>query len=59
MGIQMKNQFVKKQFTISVKDALRVIDALELAASWDKTEIYYELKNFVDENTGEGSTMGK
>lgn len=38
----------KKEFTINAKDAARIIDALEFASSWDKTEIYYELKNWVD-----------
>ena len=41
-------QFEKKDFTISAKDAARICDGLELAASWDKTEIYYQLKNWLE-----------
>ena len=41
---------MRKQFNISLRDAKRIVDGLELAASWDKTEIYYELKNWIDEN---------
>ena len=33
----------KIQFEISRRDAQRVVDGLELNASWDKTEIYYKL----------------
>lgn len=40
--------FKKKEFTISLKDAIRILEALEFCASWDKTEIYYELKLWVD-----------
>lgn len=46
--IDQPTQFENKEFTISAKDAARIIDALELAASWDKTQVYYELKNWVD-----------
>lgn len=40
----------KKQFTISLRDAKRICDGLELAASWDKTEIYYQLLEWIKEN---------
>ena len=39
----------KKDFAISRKDAKRIIDGLELASSWDKTEIYYRLKEWLEE----------
>lgn len=42
------NQFEKKEFILSAKDAARVCDALEFAASWDKTEIYYKLKFWIE-----------
>jgi hypothetical protein len=41
-------EFEKKEFVISAKDAARIIDALEFAASWDKTQIFYELKDWLD-----------
>lgn len=41
-------QFDRKKFNVSAKDAKRVVDALEFDASCDKTEIYYELKNWLD-----------
>jgi hypothetical protein len=46
------SRFQKKEFTISAKDAARICDALEFAASWDKTEIYYKLKDWVDGKDG-------
>lgn len=39
----------KKVFEISLRDAKRICDGLELAASWDKTEIYYQLLNWIKE----------
>jgi hypothetical protein len=42
------NQFEKKEFVISAKDAKRICEALEFDASWDKTEIYYVLKNWLE-----------
>lgn len=33
---------------ISLRDARRICDALELSAQWDKTEIYYVLKDWID-----------
>jgi len=44
-----KSPFDRKDFAISRKDAERIVDGLELAASWDKTEIYYQLKNWLEE----------
>lgn len=44
-----KNMFEKKEFVISRKDAVRIVEALEFSADWDKTEIYYELKEWVDD----------
>lgn len=41
---------IKRDFQISLKEAERICEALELAASWDKTEIYYKLKEWVDEH---------
>ena len=41
-------QFEKKEFVINAKDAARIIDALEFTSSWDKTDIYYKLKNWLD-----------
>lgn len=41
--------FDKREFKISRRDAERIIDGLELASSWDKTKIYYELKRWLDE----------
>jgi len=40
---------MKRQFEISVKDAKRICDALEFCSDWDKTEIYYKLKEWVNE----------
>lgn len=40
----------KKEFIISRKDAERIVDGLELAASWDKTKIYYILREWIDED---------
>lgn len=37
----------KKTFEVSAKDAKRICEALEFCADWDKTEIYYELKNWL------------
>jgi len=39
----------KKSFEITKKEAERILDALELAATWDKTQIYYKLKDWLDE----------
>jgi hypothetical protein len=41
------SKFEKKEFIISAKDAARICDALEFAASWDKTDIYYKLKDWI------------
>lgn len=46
----MANPFEKKEFTISRRDAERIVDGLELAAAWDKTEIYYQLKDWLDKD---------
>lgn len=43
-----KMPYEKELFEISVADAIRIIDGLELAASWDKTEIYYKLKDWLE-----------
>lgn len=42
------SQFEKKDFTINARDAARICDALEFASSWDKTDIYYKLKNWLE-----------
>jgi hypothetical protein len=39
----------KKDFNISLRDARRICDGLELAASWDKTSIYYDLKVWIEQ----------
>lgn len=41
-------QFERKEFNILAKDAKRICEALEFDASWDKTEIYYQLKNWLE-----------
>lgn len=53
---------MKRKFEISLRDAKRICDGLELAASWDKTEIYYILLDWIKEQkdgketeTSEGS----
>ncbi len=40
----------KASFDISARDAKRICDGLELSASWDKTEIYYKLKRWLEED---------
>ena len=40
---------MKKNFEISLCDGKRVLDGLEVAASQDKTELYYILKKWADE----------
>lgn len=40
--------FLKQDFTINIKDAKRIVDSLEFTADYDKTEIYYSLKKFVE-----------
>jgi hypothetical protein len=40
---------MRKTFDLSLRDAKRIVDGLELAASWDKTEIYYQLKDWIKE----------
>ena len=49
----------KKTFDISLRDAKRICDGLELASSWDKTEIYYELLNWIKEQENEGETQDR
>jgi hypothetical protein len=44
----------KKNFQISLRDAKRVVNGLELAAAWDKTEIYYLLKDWIDQEEQTG-----
>lgn len=46
--IKKPTQFETKEFMISANDAARICDALEFAASWDKTDIYYKLKNWIE-----------
>lgn len=48
-----KKPFEKKEFVISAKDAKRICEALEFDASWDKTEIYYLLKDWLSEETAQ------
>lgn len=43
----------KKTFEISLRDARRICDGLEPAASWDKTEIYYQLLYWIKEKENE------
>lgn len=45
----MNDMFEKRTFEISKKDAAKIIVALELDASWDKTEIYYEHQKWFKE----------
>lgn len=47
---------MRKTFEISLRDAKRICDGLELAASWDKTEIYYKLLNWIKENETQKQT---
>jgi len=44
--------FQKKEFAISAKDAARICDALEFVASCGKTEIYHQLKEWIDGKNG-------
>lgn len=41
---------IKKEFSINIKDAKRLVDSLEFTADFDKTDIYYHLKEWVKEN---------
>lgn len=43
----------KKEFVITIRDAKRIIDSLEFSADFDKTEIYYELKQWVDQENSQ------
>lgn len=45
---QVNKELFVGEFEISLKDARRIVDGLELAATWDKTKIYYELKDWID-----------
>ena len=47
---------MKRKFEISLRDAKRICDGLELAASWDKTEIYYVLLDWIKEQENETKT---
>lgn len=47
----MSDLFEKRNFEINRRDAERIVEGLELAASWDKTEIYYELKRWLEETS--------
>lgn len=44
----MNKELQKTTQEISLRDARRICDALELSAQWDKTEIYYVLKDWID-----------
>lgn len=35
---------------IKISDAKRIVEALEFDASWDKTEIYYQLKEWLEKS---------
>lgn len=48
-GLPSMSLTTKKEFTISESDAKRIVDSLEFSADWDKTEIYYKLKFWLDE----------
>lgn len=39
---------LKNQFNISITDARRIVASLEFTADFDKTEIYYQLRNWLD-----------
>lgn len=43
----------EKEFVITIRDAKRIIDSLEFSADFDKTEIYYELKQWVDQENSQ------
>lgn len=44
-----KNGMIKKkEFSINIRDAQRIMESLEFSADFDKTEIYYKLKEWVD-----------
>lgn len=44
-----ENGMMKKQdFSINIRDAKRIIESLEFSADFDKTDIYYKLKIWVD-----------
>lgn len=47
---------MKRNFEIALRDAKRICDGLELAASWDKTEVYYVLLNWIKEQENETKT---
>lgn len=51
----MSDPFERREFTINRRDAERILDGLELAASWDKTEIYYQLKDWLKEDRNDAS----
>lgn len=44
----MNKELQKITQEISLREARRICDALELSAQWDKTEIYYVLKDWID-----------
>jgi hypothetical protein len=50
---EIKRPWEKGTFSISRAEAARIIDGLELSASWDKTKIYYELKRWLDDGDDE------
>jgi hypothetical protein len=45
---KIPSKFEKKDFVLSVSDATRICEALEFSATWDKTEVYYKLKNWIE-----------
>ena len=49
-----RKPFEKRDFSISLADAKRICDGLELAAAYDKTRIYYELKRWINEKQYQG-----
>jgi hypothetical protein len=42
-------RLISKDFEISITDAQYLIRALELDASWDKTKVYYQLKEWIND----------
>jgi len=42
-------QLDNREFKISREDAEYIVEGLELSAMWDKTSIYYTLKDWIDQ----------
>ena len=55
----MNKELQRMRQEISLKDARRICEGLELSAQWDKTEIYYILKDWIqrEDKTGRYSPL--